>query len=92
MKIEMLSVSTLKPDARNARTHSKKQIKQIARSIERFGFCNPILIDDDKRRVPVSSMGEYAPRGSLILKLNSENRTTETTVGEKHYFECLEMT
>jgi ParB-like chromosome segregation protein Spo0J len=32
---------------RNARTHSPKQIAQIARSIERFGFDNPILIGDD---------------------------------------------
>src|SRR5215510_1596692 len=32
----------------NARTHSKRQIRQIADSIERFGFCNPILIDDDR--------------------------------------------
>jgi len=31
----------------NARTHSPKQIKQIARSIERFGFNNPVLVDDD---------------------------------------------
>ena len=40
-------VGTLKPYARNARTHSKKQIKQIASSIERFGFVNPVLIGDD---------------------------------------------
>ncbi len=38
-------ISTLKPWARNARTHSKKQIKQLANSIETFGFTNPILID-----------------------------------------------
>ena len=31
----------------NARTHSKKQLKQIASSIERFGFVNPVLISDD---------------------------------------------
>ena len=41
------SVTSLKPYARNARTHSKKQIKQIASSIERFGFVNPVLIGDD---------------------------------------------
>src|ERR671912_2099089 len=29
------------------RSHSKKQIQQIARSIERFGFTNPVLISDD---------------------------------------------
>jgi hypothetical protein len=40
-------VAGLKPYARNARTHSRAQIKQIADSMERFGFTNPILIDDD---------------------------------------------
>jgi ParB-like chromosome segregation protein Spo0J len=33
------------PHARNARTHSKRQIRQIADSIGVFGFTNPILID-----------------------------------------------
>ena len=41
------AIESLKPYARNARTHSKKQIAQIARSIERFGFTNPVLIGDD---------------------------------------------
>lgn len=40
------AVAHLKPYSRNARTHSKKQIKQIAASIERFGFTNPVLISD----------------------------------------------
>lgn len=39
-------LSELTPYARNARTHSPKQIKQIAASIERFGFTNPVLISD----------------------------------------------
>lgn len=39
-------VSMLKPYARNARNHSKKQIRQIAASIERFGFVNPVLVSD----------------------------------------------
>jgi hypothetical protein len=33
------------PDPRNARTHSKKQVEQIAASIQEFGFSNPLLID-----------------------------------------------
>ena len=45
--IKELSISSLKPYVRNARTHSRKQIKQIAASIERFGFTNPVLISDD---------------------------------------------
>ena len=40
-------VDLLKPYHRNARTHSKKQIRQIASSIERFGFTNPVLVTDD---------------------------------------------
>ena len=46
--IEMLPLSALQPWTRNARTHSKKQIRQIADSIERFGFTNPVLIDEDE--------------------------------------------
>ncbi len=45
--IEQVSVQSLKPYPRNARRHSKVQIKQIAASIERFGFNNPILVADD---------------------------------------------
>jgi DNA modification methylase len=43
-RIEMRPVSALRPYARNARKHSKKQVKQIAASIQRFGFTNPILL------------------------------------------------
>src|SRR6266849_5635575 len=51
MKIEYTLVRDLRPYARNARTHSKKQIRQIAKSIARFGFTNPVLIDDEKQIV-----------------------------------------
>lgn len=44
-RIEHLSPNDLQPYKRNARTHSKAQIKQIANSIEEFGFTIPILID-----------------------------------------------
>lgn len=39
-------VTSLRPYPGNARTHSKKQLRQIAASIERFGFTNPVLISD----------------------------------------------
>ena len=35
----------LKPRFKNPRTHSPRQIKQIAASITEFGFINPVLID-----------------------------------------------
>ncbi len=43
--IEYIDVDKLLPYARNARTHSKKQVQQIASSIVEFGFLNPVLVD-----------------------------------------------
>ena len=51
MKIDYTRVCELRPYPNNARTHSKKQVRQIANSIARFGFCNPVLIDDAKQIV-----------------------------------------
>ncbi len=45
--IEYLTPDRLRAYPRNARTHSKKQIKQIAASIREFGFTNPLLIDNE---------------------------------------------
>jgi ParB-like chromosome segregation protein Spo0J len=45
LAIEQLQTTTLRPYARNARTHSPKQIAQIAASIREFGFNNPVLLD-----------------------------------------------
>ena len=47
--LETLPIDHLRPWSRNARTHSRKQIRQIAESIRRFGFTNPVLIDSDNR-------------------------------------------
>lgn len=45
---EIIEIDTdaLIPYARNARIHSDEQVKQIAASIQRFGFNNPVLIDE----------------------------------------------
>ena len=39
-------ISELKPYPRNARTHTRKQAKQIAAAIQEFGFTNAVLIDE----------------------------------------------
>src|SRR5215213_5116653 len=41
------TVGSLKPDPRNARTHSKRQVEQIIASIRAFGYTNPILVDPE---------------------------------------------
>lgn len=45
-ELERVKITDLKPHRRNARTHTKKQIRQIADSISRFGFTNPVLVDE----------------------------------------------
>ena len=42
-------VGSLVPDPRNARTHPKRQLNQIAASIREFGFTNPVLVDPEGR-------------------------------------------
>jgi hypothetical protein len=46
LSIVYQALADLKPRATNPRTHSKKQIAQIANAIRRFGFTNPVLVDD----------------------------------------------
>jgi DNA modification methylase len=49
LEIVYQRVDALQPDAANPRRHDKKQVRQIASSIEAFGFNVPILIDHDGR-------------------------------------------
>ena len=49
LQVTYEEIQNLVPYARNARTHSKRQIRQIADSIHTFGFTNPVLIDRSRR-------------------------------------------
>ena len=46
-RLEYRAIAELAPYIRNARTHSDNQISQIARSIEEFGWTNPVLVDGE---------------------------------------------
>ena len=48
LKITYMSPADLRAYKRNARTHDAEQVAQIVRSIERLGFANPVLIDENK--------------------------------------------
>jgi DNA modification methylase len=47
MSVQAISISRIKPNSRNSRTHSAKQIRQIANSIVAFGFTNPLTVSED---------------------------------------------
>jgi ParB-like nuclease domain len=50
-QIEMTPVDSLRPAKRNARTHSKRQIREISDSIRRYGVMCPIIADEKKQIV-----------------------------------------
>ena len=43
----LLPIGKIKRNPRNARTHSRAQIRQIAQSIQTFGFGAPVLVDEN---------------------------------------------
>jgi DNA modification methylase len=45
LSITYKAITDLNPDPKNPRIHTTKQVRQIARSIEVFGFNVPVLID-----------------------------------------------
>ena len=51
LKIEYLNKTQLKPYANNAKIHNAKQIEQIKKSIEQFGFNDPIAVWHDNEIV-----------------------------------------
>ena len=67
LRLELLPIAALKPYKRNARTHSRKQIRQIAASIERFGFNAPVLIDEGNSIIA----GHGRVEAAKLLKLQA---------------------
>jgi DNA modification methylase len=67
LKIVERPLGELKPSARNARTHSDKQIAKIRDSVARFGFITPILIDGHDEII--AGHGRYMAAESLGMAM-----------------------
>jgi len=65
-KIEQVNISEIKPYPKNAKKHSKGQIKQIAASIKEFGFNQPLVLD--KEGLVIVGHGRYLAAQELGLK------------------------
>ena len=48
MQVERWPIDQLIPRVTNPRTHSDKQVDEIAASIQQFGWTNPILVGPDR--------------------------------------------
>jgi ParB-like chromosome segregation protein Spo0J len=58
LTVTYAEIQNLVPYARNARTHSRRQIRQIADSIRTFGFTNPVLVN--RSRMIIAGHGRVA--------------------------------
>lgn len=56
-RIEMRPLASLKVNPANPRMHTEQQIEQIAASIDRWGFINPLVIGEDG--LIVAGAGRY---------------------------------
>jgi DNA modification methylase len=65
VRVQALALAQIKLDPRNSRTHSCKQIGQIANSIAAFGFTNPLLVNEDGTLIA----GEGRYRAAQLLGL-----------------------
>jgi DNA modification methylase len=100
LRIQYASLASLKPDPANPRLHGKKQVEQIAASIQTFGFNVPILVDSSG--CVIAGHGRLA--AAKLLKLDrvpiiriehlsdaqmrafmiADNRLTENSVWDDH--------
>lgn len=66
LDVQWVPIGTLKPNPRNARTHKKSQVKQIADSIRAFDWTIPILTDEN--RVILAGTGRYLAATTLEIR------------------------
>ena len=51
MEIKQIKIQDIKPYEKNAKKHTRKQIDQVANSIKRFGFVQPLVIDKNNELI-----------------------------------------
>ena len=67
LTVSYRAIADLKPNPHNPRIHSKKQIFQIARSIQEFGFTAPVLVPllyfmaNNRGLKPASTVSNISP-------------------------------
>lgn len=81
LSVTYCATDSLAPYPSNARTHSKQQIRQIARSIMEFGWTNPILVDSADG--VIAGHGRLAAAKTLGLKTVPTIRLADLTEAQK---------
>jgi DNA modification methylase len=63
--IEIIPISNIQLNPRNAKKHPEKQIALLQENIEKFGFTNPLLVDEDSKLIAGHARHEAARRAGL---------------------------
>lgn len=87
-QIEMVPLTKLRPADRNARTHPKKQIQQIAASMKRFNVVNPLIADE--RGKLIAGHGRFEAAKLLGLKTVPVIRLTDLSDAEVRAFGLID--
>lgn len=66
MEVKQIKISEIKPYPKNAKKHPKKQIEQVAASMQEFGFNQPLVVD--KNGVLIVGHGRLEAANLLGLK------------------------
>src|SRR5215204_2949432 len=83
-QIEMRSPGSLKPNPRNARTRTKREIRRIADSIQSAGNLQPIVVDEND--VILAGHGRLAAAKLLGLELLPTIKAVGLTDAQKRVF------
>lgn len=67
LAIEHRAIHSIRPAARNARLHPKRQMDELRKAIVEFGFTQPILIDEEG--VIIAGHGRH--QAALDLKITT---------------------
>lgn len=93
-KLVQVDPARLKPHPDNPRTHSKEQVRQIAASIRRFGFCNPVLVDENSNvvaghgRLLAAAELKLATVPTLVLADMTEAERRAYLIADNRLAEC----
>ena len=77
MKTEIINIEEIKPYKKNQKKHPKEQIEKLKKSISKYGFNTPVIIDKDN--VIIAGHGRLIAAKELNLKEISCVRKTDLT-------------
>lgn len=90
MKIEVIPISALKPYENNAKIHTPEQVEQIRKSIEDFGFNDPIAVDENNmiieghgRLMALNEMGRTDVECIRLVGLTEEQKKAYILIHNK---------